>query len=218
MAYPAPTTEDRDLVEARRWWAVNYGLERKEGLLAVFFGTLGRQVDLRTVFNTARLLQGKGVRFVICGTGERFEECRRLTAALDNVILPGWVDAPQIRALMEMADVGLAPYFSRGDFLASYPNKVLEYLSGGLPILSAIGGLVGDLLDEARCGLVYGGDTPAEVLARLLEELLRDPGRLRVMSDNAQRVFASRFSAANVYGEMSRYLECIAEEAREKRK
>lgn len=211
MGYPARTTNAASLEEARCWWKEQHNTEAGEGLLAVFFGSFGRQVDLVPVLMVARHLRGTGIRFVLCGTGERLAECRHLAEGLDNVILPGWVDAPRIRALMDMADVGLAPYFSRDDFLASYPNKVLEYLSGGLPVLSAISGLVGELIETEGCGLVYGGDSPAERLASLLDELKHNPDRLVKMSENARRLFAERFSAEMVYAGMTDYLAQVVQ-------
>lgn len=212
MGYPAGAGEMEELAEARHWWKSQYGIEKTDQLLVVFFGSLGHQVDLKTVLAAARLSRGNCIRFVICGSGEQLSECRRLAEGLDHVLLPGWINAPRIRALMEVADVGLAPYFSRNDFLASYPNKVLEYLSGGLPVLSAIGGLVGSLLTTEGCGQVYAGELPAERLASMLDQLRHDQCRLREMSDNARRVFEQRFSAERVYPAMAEYLETIAEE------
>lgn len=211
MGYPARTPNAASLSEARRWWKEQHDIEVGEDLLVVFFGSFGRQVDLVSVLEAARRLRGTSIRFVLCGTGERLTECRHLVEGLDNVIQPGWVDAPRIRALMDMADVGLAPYFSRSDFLASYPNKVLEYLSGGLPVLSAISGLVGELVETEGCGLVYGGDSPAERLASLLNELKHNPDRLVAMSENARRLFAKRFSAEKVYADVTDYLAQVVQ-------
>jgi len=210
MGYPSREVDPGLLVEARAWWKATHGLDGHAGLTAIFTGSFGHQVDLDTVIAAARRLCGTGIRFVLCGSGENLERCRRRAAGLDNVILPGWVDAPRIQALMELAYVGLAPYYSRVDFLNSYPNKVLEYLSGGLPVLSAMEGLVGELLQENECGEVYG---PGDSLSRLSVSLLslRDaPERLHAMSLRARALFEARFDADRVYGEMATYLQTAA--------
>lgn len=214
MGYPAASPEAESVVEARHWWRQQYGIEPGREMLVVFFGSFGRQVDLATVLDAARRVRGKDIRFVLCGTGERLAESRRQASGLDHVVLPGWVDAPRIRALMAIAHVGLAPYFARDDFLASYPNKVLEYLSSGLPVLSAIDGLVGTLVEQEGCGLCYSAEHPAARLAELIGELRNAPERLREMSDNARRVFALRFSAERVYADMASYLELVTDVAR----
>lgn len=207
MGYPARPMATTLLAEARAWWASQHGLEGRDGLTAIFTGSFGQQVDLDTVIEAARHLSG--VRFVLCGGGENLERCRRRAAGLDNVILPGWVDAPRIQALMELADVGLAPYFSRVDFLNSYPNKVLEYLAGGLPVLSAMDGLVGELLRENACGAVYGPDDGRRRLTAQLVSLRDAPEKSRAMSIRARALFEARFDADVVYGEMAVYLEAI---------
>lgn len=206
LAYPATPLAPDVVAEARAWWEREHGLTANNELTAVFFGSFGRQVDLDGVIDAARELSGSGIRFVLCGDGEALARCRRRAADLDHVIFPGWVDAPRIQALMQWANVGLAPYFSRPDFLMSYPNKVLEYLAFGLPVLSAMDGLVGGLLRENDCGEVY--TSPADLAGRLLA-LRDDPGRRTAMSIRARGLFQQRFDAARVYADMGRYLESL---------
>jgi glycosyltransferase involved in cell wall biosynthesis len=210
MGYPSREVDPGLLVEARAWWKATHGLDGHAGFTAVFTGSFGHQVDLDTVIAAAHRLRGTGIRFVLCGSGENLEHSRRRAAGLDNVILPGWVDAPRIQALMELADVGLAPYFSRMDFLNSSPNQVLEYLAGGLPVLSAIEGLVGELLRENECGEVYGPDDSLTRLSARLLSLRDAPERLRAMSLRARALFEARFDADKVYGEMAAYLQAVA--------
>jgi hypothetical protein len=45
----------------------------------------------------------------------------------------------------------------------------------------------------------------------MLSDLYENPTRLEIVSNNAQKLFISRFSAKKVYSEMSEYIERIAE-------
>lgn len=209
MGYPRPDFDPADMAQARRYWSEEHGLRRDEAQLAVFFGSLGHQFDLEPVLQAARDLKHEGHRFVICGTGERLEEYRRRARDLPNVLLPGWVQAPQIAALMEIADVGLAPYLDLVNFQDNYPNKLIEYFSGGLPVVASLGGLVGDLLREYGCGVTYCNTDPGS-LTRALRELSKNTERRQVMSDNARRLYLSRFDAADVYNGLVRSLEALA--------
>lgn len=207
LAYRSEPPAPEALERARRTWD-DAGVTAATPTLC-FFGTLGRQFDIPTVLDAARRLAGRDVRFVLCGAGDRLEDYRRLAADLPNVMLPGWVDAAAIRTLMERSIAGLAPYHCEHSFTLSLPNKAIEYLSGGLPVLSTLSGELALLLERERCGSTTPeGD--ADALARRIEHLLDAPGAAREMGDNARRAYHAYFVAEVVYG---RFLDHLAEAA-----
>jgi glycosyltransferase involved in cell wall biosynthesis len=178
-----------------------------------FFGTLGRQFDIPTVLRAAAALRAQGIRFVICGAGDRFEEYRRLAQGLDNVLFPGWVDAAAIRTLMERSVAGIAPYFNEHSFTLSIPNKAIEYLAGGLPILTCLGGELRALVERGGCG-VYWPEGDDAALRTAVEALACDPQRRQRMADNSRLVFSENFEAGAVYG---RLVDHVCELARRHR-
>ena len=108
---------------------------------------------------------------------------------------------------MEMSDAGLAAYVRNAP--QSLPNKVFEYFSGGLPVLSSLRGELDRIISESGCGLSYeAGD--AEGLASAVLKLHGDPELRRRMGENARRLFEERFSAGRVYSSMIDHLERLA--------
>jgi glycosyltransferase involved in cell wall biosynthesis len=105
----------------------------------------------------------------------------------------------------------LAPYIDHPSFNLSLPNKLIEYLSGGLPVISSIEGTLGRLLREEECGATYGS---AEELAAILRRLSQDQSELERLSKNASALYKARFVAENVYGKMADYLEEMAKAGR----
>ena len=61
---------------------------------------------------------------------------------------------------------------------------------------------------DAGVGYSYGGD-PSK-LADWLRGLVKSPSQRHAMSQRAQHLYAKRFVAANVYGEMMDYLDLVA--------
>jgi glycosyltransferase involved in cell wall biosynthesis len=173
-----------------------------------FCGTVGRQLDLETVISAARSLEGKArkFRFVLCGTGDRLEHFRGVSADVKSVLLPGWVGAAEIYVLMRRASVGLDPLPDRYDFLATVNNKAIEYMSAGLPVISSPKqGVLHDLLRQWNCGIsCHSGD--AQGLAAVLLRLRGDASELAEMSRNAARLFEETFQAERVYGAMADHL------------
>ncbi len=200
------------MAEAKQHWST-VGLDKPVGLRVCFFGSLSRTMaeEMFTVIEAARQLQAHddNIQFVICGSGENLEAYRKASEGYENIVFPGWIDAPKIRALMEMSSVGLLPYRSRADFARSIPNKVAEYLSAGLPIVSSLRGVTEDLLKENDCGVTYQ-NCDASSLVQLLRVLASNTDRMQTMARNAKLLFSERFDAARVYSDMGEYLQAVA--------
>jgi glycosyltransferase involved in cell wall biosynthesis len=180
-------------------------------LLVVFFGTLGRMFDLVPVFDAARLLRERGcdIDFVICGDGSARIEMERQAAGLDNVLFTGWVDRSQIDQLLHRADVGLAPYVQSSNFSKNIPNKIAEYLSGGLVLAVSLDeGQMSDFINQWECGFSYG-DSSAR-LADRLEEFASGAASLGVSQSNAERAFNASLDAKVIYGELVDFLVELA--------
>jgi colanic acid biosynthesis glycosyl transferase WcaI len=160
--------------------------------------------------NAAATLEesGKDVAFVLCGNGPSHDRLRKLAEGCSNVTLPGRIGRAEIVTLMERSVAGLVPYAPRWDFKASLPNKVGEYLSSGLPILTCMVGEIERLVTENRCGLLYdSGD--AAGLANAIEGLVSDPGQREVFRESASRLFETTFHADRVYADYVSHLEAV---------
>lgn len=218
MGYRQREPSAAEQAQAAAFWKQR-GLARDSSeFIACWFGAMGRHSELATVIEAARLLQqrdaqsdssGRPVRFVLCGAGPDLNRCRRLVRDCSNVLLPGWINAAQIWTLMRSASVGLTPYVSNDNYIRNVPNKPVEYLSAGLPIVSSLQGVLADLLAERQCGITYS-NCDAAGLAAAIAGLRDDADRLHQMSENAQRLYRERFIAEKVYADMQNYLEQIA--------
>lgn len=209
LAYRAMAPSADAIERAYDFWRT-FGITSNNSTFVVcFFGSMNRHMELSTVIEAARKLRtsGKDFRFVLCGTGDYLRVLRAKAAGCDNIIFPGWVKAPEIWTLMRMSSVGLAPYRRSPSFQASLPNKVIEYFSAGLPVLTSLDGTLGSLLSTYRCGWVY---RDADELASQLSNLYDSPNLLKAASDSAHTLYEQKFVAENVYGMLVNYLEELA--------
>lgn len=208
LGYPAlkwSGADDDSLLERLR----SHGVDPARPLVT-FVGTFGRTYDLATVIRAAELLsQGgrDGVQLVLCGTGEREAEWRAAAAGVSGIAFPGWLPAGELACLLSRSTIGLAAYAAAAP--QGIPNKVIEYLSAGLPTLCSLDGEARELLKAHQCGVYYApGD--ARGLATSLERLLVNRGQRLDMAVAARKLFEQRFSAQAVYGAMADHLELLA--------
>lgn len=172
-----------------------------------YFGTIGKQFDFNPLIEVAK--QQKDVQFIVCGNGDEFESLKNKTKNLDNFVLPGWVNQDEIWTIMKYSKVSIAPYVYKENFLKNLTNKPIEYLAGEKPILSSIDGVLGKIINENKCGVVYKN---SQELNEYINKLKYDENLLQKMSKNAKKLFEEKFSAEKVYGEMIKYLENIVKQ------
>lgn len=211
LGYKAEAPGEEALTKAEAFWD-DLGIKKgSKEFIACFFGTMGRQFELETVIEAARSLNSGNrlFRFVLCGSGDNFHYYRKLAGECTNIIFPGWVGAAEIWTLLRMSSVGLAPYVNTQNFMLNLPNKPVEYLSAGLPIVSCLGGVLENLLSTYDCGVTYDS-ADAGALVSVLKHLYDNRQRLKAMSDNALALYKEKYVAEKVYNDMIRYLEDIA--------
>jgi glycosyltransferase involved in cell wall biosynthesis len=174
-----------------------------------FIGTFGRTYELGTVVQVAKALHEKNderAQFILSGTGPRLQEFRNRAAGLPNVVFTGWLNSTEIEWMMKVADIGLAAYVR--DAPQGLPNKLFEYLAGGLAILSSLGPEAAELLESNGCGLTYMPEN-AESLMTALTRLLDDPLELSRMKSAARNTFDQKFSSRHVYKPLIEFIERV---------
>jgi glycosyltransferase involved in cell wall biosynthesis len=179
-------------------------------VLLVFFGTFGFSYDLEILLKAARILYDEGrtgLQFVLCGDGDKAETITRLAKGLPNVVLTGWVGPKTLRALLEVADIGLAPYVKKAT--QSLPNKPFEYFAGGLPVMSCLKGDLEHLLREEELGWHYQAEDVASFLEGL-RWLIDHPEERRAMGAKARKLLTEQWAAEIVYDEFARHILDVA--------
>lgn len=204
----APARQDpAKVAEANRWWD-GRGL-RRDAFVVCFFGTIGHYFDLDTVIRAAAVLdQEMPVQFVLCGDGSKRARFASQATGQRSVLLPGWVTAPQIAALMGAAAAGLAPYRAGAEAF-SLPNKPFEYMAGGLPVISSVQGELRDLLREHDCGLTYRGDS-VDDLVDAVRRLQAAPAWRQAMGGRGRALIEREYSTDVIFRRMEASLMSLA--------
>lgn len=203
-AYPASQPDQSTLPEAEKYWD-SFGLS-PTALVVSFVGTIRPRNDLSTIVEAARIL-GNKVVFVLGGSGEQLAKLRKDAAGLNNVILPGWLNHPQINVLLRRSHLAIAPYRNTPDYVMSIPNKPIEYLSAGLPIVSCLSGELERMIIQNNLGAMYReGDAHslASAITCLSDGALRDSIKRRALS-----LYQEKFTAERVYADYASHLENV---------
>lgn len=192
-----------ELDSAKLWWKkLGVNPDRPK----VFFtGTFSTAFDFDQIYSAARVTDN--CQFVLCGHGPCLEKTRELMKDLPNVIFPGWIDRFQMESLANMSIATLAPYKNVDNFILNIPNKIVDSLLLGLPILSPLKGEVETLITKRKIGFSYNDNNP---LAGCIQSLVDDEKLRNLMSINAKRLYEQEFEFNKVYDGLVNHLEEMA--------
>jgi len=166
--------------------------------LAVYAGAHGPANGLGLLLDAAALLARRGearVRLVLVGGGAEKPALMRRAAAegLSNINFLDPMPKPRIAALLAGAQIGLqilAPVPAFAEWAA--PNKLMDCLAAGLPVVTNQPGHVARILEEGACGIAVPPADP-EALADALTTLAAEPARRRAMGLAARREAVRRW-------------------------
>lgn len=196
--------------KASVWWD-QQGVKADGTQRIIFVGSHSPAFDIDPVCEAAIEMERSGTncQFVICGDGTDSLTWRRKMGGLSNVIFPGWIEREKVEVLAMRSSATLAPYHNSKDFVMSIPNKVIDSLALGLPVLSPLSGEVESLISDSEIGMSYGRST-GKSLSQCIEDLMNTPGLRDRLSVNALHLFETRFSFDRVYGRLVEHLETLA--------
>lgn len=196
------------LESANDFWDGRGITKDSSAFIITFVGSMSRSHQLEDVIEVVMSLN-KNVKLVIAGTLGKLPLYKKIAGNHKNIIFPGWLNRAQVWSLLQRSSVGIAPYIPRKDFMASIPNKAIEYMAAGLPILTCLPGVLHTLIRNHNVGLYYpSGDK--ETLAKNIEILRSNPELLKTLSNNGKNLFQEKYTAEKVYADMATHLISIA--------
>ena len=212
----AQSFPDNSLESAAAYWDKMLGPVQKDRLMLCFAGTMSDRLDIATAVNAVKILPenyASRIQLILCGDGDSRAEITQTAEACTNIFIPGWVDAPRLAALMSRSDAGLLPYPNTPDFLASYPNKVGEYLGARLPVVTSLQGITRDMLNRYGLALPYSHGHVGS-MRDLLMDAIDNLGVIRAKRPKALEAFHAHFDPANIHPAFADWLEAVAQQRR----
>jgi glycosyltransferase involved in cell wall biosynthesis len=189
-------------------WCDKHEIFNKNSFNILFLGSLSRSFDFETLIKCAKNIKNININFIICGDGELKKNLIENSKGLINIKFTGWIDRNKISAIASRSNVAIAPYKNMNNFKDNIPNKIIDYISFGLPILSPLKGEVASLIKKKEIGMSYK-DGSSVSLKKKIYELLNDKKRLNFYSSNAKKLYKSNYSYDLVYGNAVNLIEKI---------
>ena len=194
-----------EMKQASLWWAKK-GLVQNKVFRIIFIGSFSRIFDFDFIFNVANHFLKKDINceFVFCGDGEFKENFKIKSKNFSNIKVMDWIDLPRAIALSKISSAFIAPYKNKTDFMKSIPNKIIDAIKFGIPLLSPLKGEVEDLIKKNKIGFVYYDQ---KSLVKAICILINNENLHKKISNNAKKLYQDKFEFNKVYGRLIKNLE-----------
>jgi glycosyltransferase involved in cell wall biosynthesis len=172
---------------------------RDESLTMVYVGAVaeirGSEMMLEVISRLQREKYAIGLTCIGPATKSHLAELNEQieVRGLRDVEFLGY-QPPQVAwRLASKADIGLAILQPHPNYFRSYPTKMFEYMSMGLPVVVSDFPLYREVIEESRCGICVQPDDVEEIL-RELRPLLNSENLRIEMGANGRRAVERRYS------------------------
>ena len=183
-----------------------YDILSKKQFIITYVGTFSKFLDVQNILDAARLLKDNSeIKIYIIGTGDRSKEFFKKAGQLPNVTMTGWLNATDVRQILQNTSVGLVAYAKNA--IMSLPNKPFEYMAEGLPLLSSLSGELNQLIDENGIGRTYEAGNP--VSQPRICWLYNHPKETLEMGKRSRFLFMKKFNSEVVYKELAEHLRAF---------
>ncbi|MCK7577960.1 MAG: glycosyltransferase [Chromatiales bacterium] len=114
---------------------------------------------------------GTPVALTIIGDGREriaFErQAQRLGLGSDVIRFKGYVPYAEALQLLQVADVGVIPHLANESWNTTIPNKLFDYMAGGLAVLTSDAKPAARIVQRTGAGEVYRDTDPADLAVAL---------------------------------------------------
>lgn len=171
----------------------------------VFTGNIGYAQGLEILPNTAKLLKGEKIEFVIVGDGRYKTKLLKMIRELEVEEMFVLIDRQppeKIPEILAACDIAFLSFSDTELFKKTIPAKVQSYMACGMPIIAAAAGETRRVIEEAACGACADLGN-AEALAEKI--CVMQTMNLSEMGKNSRVYFEKNFEKTKLMDVMDEY-------------
>ncbi len=168
------------------------------GRFNIFYaGQVGPCQQLQTVLKAAELLKDlPEVQFVIAGSGVDYASLQEqaTTLQLKNVRFLGRRSSQEIAKMYALSEMLLVHLKSDPMSRVSIPSKTFSYMAAGRPLLMAVEGESGEIIQSHRCGVAIQPSDPIAMADAVRKYYAESPGTRQAHGAAARKAYLEHYS------------------------
>lgn len=179
--------------------------------IVMYAGAHGLSNDLGIILEAARIIKNRqDISIVLLGDGkdkpQLQEQADRMR--LENVLFLPPIPKEDMHQALAAADACIAILKPIEMYKTVYPNKVFDYMAAGRPVILAIGGVIREVVDQARAGISISPGDP-QAMAEAICHLADHPEKARQLGLNARSYIEQHFDRTVLADQLTALLQNI---------
>lgn len=110
-----------------------------------------------------------------------------------NVDYTGFINREEVRALLSHCVGGIVTFLPSPNHMDAQPNKMFEYMSSGVPVISSNFPLWQQIIEGNQCGLCVDPLDPLSI-AKAIDYLITHPKEAEKMGRNGQQAVLEKYN------------------------
>jgi len=173
----------------------------------IYFGAISRnKTHLSSVIEVFNKLD-ENYELIICGDGDDLDYYKEISS--EKISFKGFVSKNQLDKIISECNLGIIPLRSRIDFKKALPNKAIEYMSYGVPILTSLDGDLRKFIEKNKVGIFYSNK---DDLKKSLSILSTNDKLLNEFSENASKTFLQNFDFEKNFTKLDKHFQLLIDE------
>ena len=179
-------------------------IKNLDNLKIFFAGSLMSVYDFKTVSEALLLLNKESINYtlLILGSGSYEDEIKSFFKGNKNVKFLGWMNYDDMNAVAKTCHISLSPYKSIPNYNLNIPNKILDYISMGLPIVTPVSGCTKSLIKNHNLGWSYEPENKIS-LANLLKEVILNHHTISAKAKNCIELYRIKYDFEIAYSQIA---------------
>ena len=175
-------------------------------LKLIFVGTLGDTYDLGLISMISQSLSLSNINHQInvCGDGPQKDAFLDSIEGIPQVVYLGWLTKEEIDRELKSSHIGLMLY--KRDSPQGWPNKLIEYMSYGLPMVNTLTGESWNLIQENQLGINIERSSLDPMIDWIKKEVIPN---YRLHSEKTLEVFKEYFDEETTFNSLLNIIENV---------
>jgi len=152
------------------------------------------------------------IRLVLAGIFDppEIENEVRLLQGWKKVEFLGWISRRIVKEILEKIRLGLVLFHPVPNHINSWPNKLFEYISAGIPVVASNFPLWIEIIKENDCGICVDPRSPDEI-ATAIEYLVTHPEEAKRKGENGRKAVLEKYNWENEAKKLINFYKMILE-------
>lgn len=174
---------------------------KNNDIVFTFVGSFMSVFDFSHILFCAK--ENPDYKFILAGDGSYRKSTQEQFKATQNVYFPGWINTQEILYLSSISKGSLIPYKNIENYQYNLPNKVVDALYLGIPIVTSLTGEFNKFIIKHEVGYSYETEKQLNDILRKLATDIKDSKRI---SENCKCTYREHFDFDHVYNEFADHI------------